>query len=270
VTRRSLLAAGIVVALTTTIQPRPRVESAMGRPVIFVVAHPDDETLGFGPQLRRHVVYDRDVHVLLLTRGEATRVREELNGERITPWWRVLHNPVVEGYAPLTQTDVGTARLAELVAAVGCMGIPPDRVHEARLPDGGVTVEAAKAAILELADTLPDTGLWSHSYLVDNHPDHLAAGQAVRQLGEEQPTRFWDRRYMIEPQYWTDPRISQLPHPPSLADAADADERDRTINACRAYGVWQPRSGAFAVGMHSVDRVFAAMQARPAAMVHRD
>ena len=245
-------------------------EAATGRPIIFVSPHPDDETLGFNVQLWRHVAASRDVHVLTLTRGTATRVRAELNGETTPVWWKVRHDPTLEGYAPLSETAVGTARMAEQQAACAAVGIGADRIHDANLQDGKVTVAQAKAAIIALADRLgADTGLWAPSYLVDNHPDHLAAGQAVQALGREQPTRFWDRRYVVARPYWSDPRLAQIAGE-VYASAANATERDRTINALRCYGAWQPQRGAFAIGMHSVPETFTALLAGPKCLVHKD
>jgi LmbE family N-acetylglucosaminyl deacetylase len=226
--------------------------------------------LGFSVQLWRHVAAGREVHLLALTRGTATRVRGELNGEVVPSWWNIRHDPTLEGYAPLDRAAVGRARMREQAAACAAVGIGADRIHDAELQDGAVTTAQVKATIVALADELdPDTGLWAPSYLVDNHPDHLAAGQAVRALGREQPTRFWDRRYIVLRRYWTDPRLAQVPGE-VYATPATSEERRRTINAARCYGAWQPRSGAFAVGHHSTPTLFDAALRDPKALVHKD
>jgi LmbE family N-acetylglucosaminyl deacetylase len=236
----------------------------MGRPVVFVTPHPDDEVLGFSVQLWRHVAAGRDVHILALTRGIGTRVIDELNGTTVnTNWWKVRHNPALEGYAPLDPAAIGRARMREQQAACAAVGIPASHIHEANLPDDlNVTVDQVKAAIIALADTLPpDPGLWATSYVVDGHPTHLAAGQ-------EQPTRFRDRRYVVLRTYWNDPRLAQVAE--TVGGPASAEERDRTINAARAYGAWQPRSGAFAIGNHSTSTLFGLALTDPKVMVHRD
>jgi LmbE family N-acetylglucosaminyl deacetylase len=243
----------------------------MGRPVVFVTPHPDDEVLGFSVQLWRHVAAGRDVHILALTRGIGTRVIDELNGTTVnTNWWKVRHNPALEGYAPLDPAAIGRARMREQQAACAAAGIPASHIHEANLPDDlNVTVDQVKEAIVALADILPpDPGLWATSYLVDGHPTHLAAGQAVRELGREQPTRFRDRRYVVLRTYWNDPRLAQVAE--TVGGPASAEERDRTINAARAYGAWQPRSGAFAIGNHSTSTLFGLALTDPKVMVHRD
>ena len=118
----------------------------MGRPVVFVTPHPDDEVLGFSVQLWRHVAAGRDVHILTLTRGIGTRVIDELNGTTVnTNWWKVRHNPALEGYAPLDPAAIGRARMREQQAACAAVGIPASHIHEANLPDDlNVTVDQAR------------------------------------------------------------------------------------------------------------------------------
>lgn len=240
----------------------------MSRPALFVVPHADDETLAAGVVIAEHVAAGREVHLLLLSRGEKSVVLDILNGSVTSGWWGVPHDPVVEGYEPLTPEEFGAARVRELVAAAGALGVPADRIHEAGLPNEGVTVEAAKAAIVATADRIGgDVGLWAPSPVVDDHPDHLAAGRAVQQLGVEGPARWWDRRFYILPMYWSDPRLSQVEH--WWDTPASPAIRARAINACRAYASWQPRAGVFACGYQSVVTAFRRVESDPRCLVHR-
>jgi LmbE family N-acetylglucosaminyl deacetylase len=267
VTRRQLLA-GMAAAAAGLAGVFP-VTQATGRSIIFISPHPDDETLAMGAAIAQHLAAGRQVHALALTAGTATRVRGELNGDAIAPWWGVRHDPAAEGYAPLTTAAIGQARLREWHAALDQLGVPQANRHEAGLQDGAVTVEGAMAAIRAVADGLPNTGLWTTSWVADRHPDHLAAGQAVRRLGQLDPIRWWDRRYTVLPTYWADPIRYPAPGRAWLLPA-DTTQRRKAINACRCYGAWQPRSGAYAVGMHSVDALFTKVMADPRCMVHRD
>ena len=245
-------------------------QAMTGRPVIFVAPHPDDDILGYSNQLWRHVNAGRNVHILALTKGTATQAIFALNGQAHSGWLGYTHNPTIEGYSPLTTTDIGVARTKEQVAAMAMLGITVGRIHHANLQDGQVTVAQAKAAIVGLADQLgPDTGLWSLSYHVDAASDHVNAGRAVRELGREQPTRFYDRRYVVLRPYWNDSRWLQVPGK-VISTPIDATERIRTINAARPYGAWQPRSGAFAVGNHSSPSLFAGALTAPETHIHRD
>lgn len=236
-----------------------------GRPWILVVPHPDDETLGAGVTLAEHVAAGRDVHILLLTRGTGSAARMQLAGTRPAPWWGVAHDPVGEGYAPLEPDAFGAARLAELGVALRCLG--GGQVHEAGLIDGQVTVAAAKAAISGLvAQVGPGAGVCAPSWLVDDNPDHLAAGQALLELAAEQPAVYGDCRWYVLPPYWQDVRLSQVS---SFWDQpTDSGISVRARNACRAYAAWHPPH-SYAIGYHSVDFMFAAIDTNPRSLLHK-
>lgn len=268
--RRVLLAgaagatAGALLGTTTA--------AAATSKVLFAAAHPDDETTGMSVAIAEHVAAGLDVHVLWVTSGEATGTISTLNGTGVNGWWGVQHQPALEGYAPLTRTTLAAARLREAGSALRCLvaGLPGKvTTHIAGLPDGGVTVDAARGAILSVCDRIAPGGavrLKGHSPVVDNHPDHLAIGKALRNLSAAYPARFGDRRYYVLPTYWSDARLSQV----SWAwDAPNnTNIRARALNACNAYRSWAPDLGRFAVGYHSIANIFATLVTAPKCMYH--
>lgn len=250
---------------------------------LFTFAHPDDETLAAGVSIAEHVAAGQDVHLLLVTRGKASSVRAKLNATSPTPssWWGVMHDPAVEGYAnpnPLVEAldmdAFGEARFSEYQAATNAMksGLPGTlTLHEAGLPDGGVTVFDAQNAILavcdEIAPGLP-VRLKGHTWVpqLDAHPDHIAIGAAIKQLGTDNPSRFNDRRHYLLPGYWTDPDLSLVGEAWDLP--SDAGVSARAVNAARAYGAWAPDVGRFAIGHHSTGAYFAQVIATPKCLFH--
>jgi LmbE family N-acetylglucosaminyl deacetylase len=239
--------------------------SPKGRPWILVAPHPDDETLGAGVTVAQHVAAGRDVHVLLLTRGTGSGARAQINGQQLSRWWGVAHNPAAEGYAPLTPETFGKARYDELTTAVVCLG--GARVHEAGLVDGQVTVAEAKTAISALVARVgPDVGVYAPSWVVDDNPDHLAAGQALRELSSEQPTVYTEATWYVLPEYWSDPRLHEVTW--SWVTPTDTEISNRARNACRAYAAWHPPQ-SYAIGYHSVDFMFAKMDTSPRSMLHK-
>lgn len=235
-------------------------------PALFVAAHPDDETLAMGVAIAEHVVAGQDVHVLWLTRGEASGVRDDINGADTSAWWGVDHDPATEGYTALSQSQFGAARIAEAENAMSCLG--GVTIHEAGLPDGGVTQQDAEDAIVATADTIAPgdpVRLKGHSHTVDDHSDHLAAGNAILALGDNQPTRFGDRRYYVLPYYWTDPRLSLVAE--SWDNPATAEVEARVVNACRAYGAWSPPH-TYAIGWHSTPSLWPDLMGDPRCMQH--
>lgn len=237
-------------------------------PAIFVSAHPDDETIMSGVALAEHAAAGQDVHVLMLTAGGASGVINMLNATgNPSAWWGVPHNPAAEGYSTLSVIDFENARLTESRTAVKCLATPGSvTYHLGGLLDGQVTVAGAQAKIVALADQLAPGApvrIKTHTWLVDNHPDHLAAGQAAKNLSAD--PRFADVRYYIEPPYWSDSRLSQVST--SWDMPTDSTIANRVKNACRAYGAWDPPR-TFAIGYHSVASDFGTLTATPKSLFH--
>jgi LmbE family N-acetylglucosaminyl deacetylase len=210
-------------------------------PALFVACHPDDQTLTMGVDILRHA--RQDVHVLLLTKGEASGVINRLNGTSSNPsvWWGVHHDPAAEGYAPLSLADFTAARMREAGNAIRLLG-DGITVHEGGLIDGQVTRVDAEAAILAVCDAIAPgvpVRLKAYGHTVDDHADHLAAGAAVHALGQADPVRFSDQRYYVLGSYWDDRRLSQVDRP-VFVNPADAEMAARAVNARRAYGAWSP------------------------------
>lgn len=231
-------------------------QAPTGSPVIFVVAHPDDETLAMSVPLAEHA--GQDVHVLVLTSGGASAARDLVN------------NQLDAGFTPLSQADFMAARQAEATKAVWALTCPNTaKIHFAHLEDGQVTVADAKAAILALADQLT-TGpvrLKGHSYIsaVEPHADHRAIGQAVQALGTEQPARFADRRFYVLPHSWD--YTGSLPGK-AWDLPASAAITDRVHAATQAYCTWAPPDW-YSIGCISVPGLFSTLNATPKSLVHQ-
>ncbi len=238
-------------------------------PALFVCAHPDDELLAMGVAVAEHVAAGRDTHLLWLTDGATTSARDSLNGVTVSSWWGIRHDPAAEGYAPLSEADIAAARIREGTNAVRLLATPGAvTIHRVEL-DAAYTQADAEAAILAVADSIaPGTAvqLKTHSHLVDNHPAHLAAGNAVKHLAATTPARFGNPRYYVLSQYFSDPRLAQVADTFDLP--TDAGITQRVRNAARAYGAWAPAQGLYAVGMHSVSGLFDTLVANPRSLVH--
>jgi LmbE family N-acetylglucosaminyl deacetylase len=240
-------------------------------PALFVFAHPDDEVLAAGVAVAEHLAFGRDVHVLWLTDGGTTGARNALNGGAPAPWWGVVHQPAAEGYAPLSVADCAAARIREATNAVRLLGTGypgPLTLHRAQLQDGAYTQVEAEGAIAAVADHIAagaPVHVKVHTWLVDDHPDHIAAGRAAKALNAADPVRYPAVRYYVLPPYWSDARLSQVAE--TFDNPTDAGIAQRVRTACRAYGAWSPPH-TYAVGYHSVPTYFAAIDTNPKCMVH--
>lgn len=271
VSRRALLTAATAVGVAAVL-PRQAAAATLA-PALFVVAHPDDEVLAGGVAIAEHVAAGQDVHVLWLSDGEESGALSVLNGVGVAPWWGVAHVPAAEGYVPLTKATMAAARIAEAQTAVRCLSAGLSgtvTTHRAGLPDGGVTVADAQAAILSVADLIAPSApvrIKTHTHVVDNHADHRNAGLAARALKTLDPARFADLRHYIEPPYWADPRLSQVAE--SWDTPGSAEITARVVNACRSFGAWGPDDDKYGIGYHSVYPThFAPLLAAPRCLVH--
>jgi LmbE family N-acetylglucosaminyl deacetylase len=229
--------------------------SPTGTPVLFVAAHPDDETLAMGVAIAEHS--GQNVHVLILTYGEASSTLNGLNATLAD-----------QGHPTLTQGEFAMARQTEGIRAVAALTAPNAVLHWAELPDGQVTTASAKAAILAVANQLGSVvRIKGHTYIsaVEPHPDHRAVGNAILALAAEQPARFSDRRFYLLPHAWgytgTLPgRIVDYPN--------DAVITGRVMDAAAVYADWNP-TASYGIGMLSTPSYFNALTADPQSVVHK-
>lgn len=242
-----------------------------GDVAFFAVAHPDDETLGPGVALAEHVAAGFDVHVLVMGRSVTSNVKPILNGLTYSPWWGVMHDPAAEGYAPLTDAEFGQARIDECRRALNCWssGLGTITLHEGGLADGYTAAEAA-AVILSVCDSITPGQilLKGHSWLVDDHADHIAIGTAIKNLAAANPIRFPGPRYYVLPKYWSpaDPRLGQVVE--HWDYPTDAGIAARAENAYRCYDAWAP-PWSYAIGYHSVyASMFKPLIGNPRSMYH--
>ncbi len=124
--------------------------------VLAVFPHPDDETVACGGTLRRLSALQRDVTLLVLTRGERGPSRDR------------------------TATALGILRAAEMEAAAQHLGVR--RLVQWRFPDGALTENAAlmHAQLETLVEELrPDLMLTYGPDGLYGHPDHVACSAVV-------------------------------------------------------------------------------------------
>jgi LmbE family N-acetylglucosaminyl deacetylase len=237
--------------------PTDFVPPPTGRPIVFYSPHQDDETLFMGLVIAHHCLAARTVHVVLCTNGSTSAARAEINGEVLDSWVGHLHVPAREGYSPLSQADFGRARSREFLAACGQLGVQPENVHFGAdvthddLPDS-ISVATAEELIRYWAGRFAAEGENQVGHYTmwwdDPQPDHAALGTALRNQRLANPEVFDDSRWLVKPEQATAASATGYDLPASVAPEA----RRMTRWAARCYEAWQPASGAYAIGYHSV------------------
>src|SRR3954470_5768425 len=127
--------------------------------LLAVLAHPDDESLGFGGTLARYAAEGAETYLVTATRGEAGRFGSL--GKSGDP------------------VEVGRVREAELRAAAKVLGIGD--VSILGYPDGAVDQVAPAMAIREIVSHIrrirPDVVVTFGPEGAYGHPDHIAVSQ---------------------------------------------------------------------------------------------
>lgn len=184
--------------------------SAKRRRVSAVVAHPDDEVLGCGGALRRHVVAGDEVSILILADGEMSR-------------------------ASAGKAEIERRKSAAVMAAEA-LGIAHVVLHE--FPDNRLdtvaALDIAKVAEAHIREVGPDTIYTHHSG--DVNIDHSSVHRAVVTACRPQAGQTVDTLLFFEIPSSTEwqPPGSAAPFLPNwFIDISDALEAK--MNALKAY-----------------------------------
>jgi LmbE family N-acetylglucosaminyl deacetylase len=189
--------------------------SGEGRKVVLVVvAHPDDEVLGCGGTMAKHVQRGDDVHVFILGEGMTSRAETREAG--------------------LKESDLALLKAAT-EAALGILGVkffsseylPDNRFDEVALLDIVKLVER------RVADVHPHI-IYTH-HAGDLNIDHSLTFQAVMTACRPQPGRAVRAIYSFEQPSsteWADPRPDRAFVPNTFADITETLDLKLEAMAC--------------------------------------
>ena len=122
-------------------------EIPIGKRILVLCPHPDDDVIGAGGALRKHIEAGSQVAVLVLTDGSA-------------------------GDSSKSRQQIASIRRQEQLEAAAVLGIK--QIHFWIIPDGALTAAEGSATNLRelITDLQPDL-VYLPSFL-DKHPDHRA------------------------------------------------------------------------------------------------
>lgn len=216
---------GVVAVRNAVMDAADRVRSAVSSTThVWHVPHPDDETLSMGASMarRRH---DTNV-VVLLTRGGASTAINKINAKLDQP---IDHDEFV------------ASRITEFRHATTALGVDPRDLVVYDFADGGLTETDARWGIEEMVRRHPGAVHHAISWL-DEHPDHQASGRAL--LAAYHDGLVGDCVFHL-PIPLADQDIGD---PVAIRGPQGAAKRA----ALAEYATWDPDSGRYAVGPHSV------------------
>ncbi len=197
---------------------------------LYIFPHPDDESFGPSPGIARQRREGHEVHLLTLTRGEATTQRERL------------------GYS---KEEMANARYREMQEVASALDLTSLAVLE--YPDGQLAELNPLLLEEEIADrihaTEPDVVVTYPVHGVSGHPDHLVTHSvtkhavcSLRADGASTPKRL--AFFTLGPPTEASERPEHLQHSPAdLIDCTysvtDAD-LEQARNALDCYETYRP------------------------------
>ena len=208
-------------------------------PVIWYVPHPDDEAIFMGGSI--HSSGRRNI-LMLLSRGGGSGALGLVNGKL---------------QEPLTAEQFMRARVQEFRRAARALGVHNEDVVVNDLRDGAITEVEVRAIIDRMHERHPRASHRTLSYL-DPHRDHATAGRAL--LGAYEDGVVSNCRFHVPVPLLPDDVGESVP----LSEEAMAAKRA----ALKAYSVWRPEKGRYAIGRHSVRRLIREQSTSPMERVH--
>lgn len=234
-----------LVILCTVLAGCQAVDENAYSTTIYYVPHPDDETLSMGSSILHNIELDKEVIVVLLSKGRASKVIHSVNKQ--------LEK---ENLPSITLEEFGEARVVEFTKAVAALDVKKENVYIYDIEDGDFTPGDVALIIRDFAKKYPDALHNVMSYK-DTHADHASTGKALRELIDAGEVRYG--LYHIPVQ-----RHNKMLYKGSYEVPTDLVDNYRV--ALDVYGIWAPEEGSYSIGQSSVrtyfDRAVVVMESR--------
>ncbi|MEA3320530.1 MAG: PIG-L family deacetylase [Bacillota bacterium] len=205
---------------------------------VFYSPHPDDEVLSLGPAIIHALASSKEVHVVLLSKGKASKAINTVN-ERLE----------AEGHPTISTEEFGDARVEEFKRAVEALGVAASNVTILDLPDGELNKEAVSKIIVQ-KDTMYNKVIHHVMSDKDPHSDHSVTGLALQKLINEEVVQYGKYYFPVQEHknFPFDNKIKLL----------NKHQKARMIEALESYEEWDPASGSYSIGKISVPEYFIA------------
>jgi LmbE family N-acetylglucosaminyl deacetylase len=198
--------------------------------VLYVFPHPDDECFGPAPGIAQQRRAGHEVHLLTLTRGEATSQRERL------------------GYSKAEMAETRYQEMKDVAEVLDLSSLSVLEYPDGRLAELNPLV-LENEVTAHLHATEPDVVVTYPVHGISGHPDHLVTHAVVKRVacalrrdGAPTPRRL--AFYTLPPPTEEGARPSHLHHsPPDLIDCEcpiEASARATAQEALYCYETYRP------------------------------
>lgn len=222
------------VTSTMTVNPNANEQA------VFYIPHQDDEALTFGVSILNHIDLGFDVHVVMLTDGGASVIKDRLG---------------------MTRSQFTQARNNEFMAAMRLMGVKESNVRFANFRDNELTVEQVASVVREYDAKYPTARHKTYSY-GDWHTDHKNAGLGLKKVVDE--GLLTDARYYVRREETASPNGTNL-----VKDTFKPYYGTVLKAVADAYTMENPRLGLYGIGYKSVPSSFDWLITDPSTRYHK-
>ena len=220
--------------------------------ILYFVPHQDDELLGYGLDIAMETkTGSENVYVYLCTDGSSSGVRRMLcdNNEAC-----FIHQG--KHQYDLSREEFSKARDREFVLSLVALGVKKEniKIYEDRAVDGSLTFDyALKKMREEIKFSGSPDEISIRAYAPyrkkPQQTDHSRLGLAAIELFEN--NEVGEIKLIVEnPEL--DFSVTDFPQHYFSKISFDDDAKVKITNACKAYRIWEPENGFYAIGYHSV------------------
>lgn len=203
--------------------------------VVFYSPHADDEVLSMGASILKSIDEKKEIIVVLLSKGQASSAFSSVN-KRLDE----VNLP------PISLEEFGEARVNEYKESLLQLGVKKDNIFVYNLPDGNFSSHEIEKIMAQFQEKFPNSQHHTMTYL-DPHPDHAAAGQALKNLKDKGILNSAIYHLPIQEfeniEYQEEDRVSFF-------------NRKKYKKALDSYGIWSPNEGFYSIGQNSVSNYF--------------
>ena len=222
--------------------------------VFYIAPHQDDELLNLGTVICKDIDAGNEVFCVLCTDGGASGARYMLCNRETCEWHYGCHD------YPMAVSAFSAARDREFTASCLAMGLRKDHIiiPANRAKDGQSTEEEITDLIKDVINDFPPSQItiktlaevtWRHQNV-----DHTAAARAALRIRSEGLCALVEE--YLETILYPAPEGIDIPETLTPGPV----QRKRLLDAADCYCRWQPESGFYAIGYHSVADEFIAFR----------
>ncbi|WP_342380335.1 PIG-L family deacetylase [Myxococcus stipitatus] len=249
-------------------------------PAIFYIPHPDDEAIGMAGGIREHVEAGRPVYLVLITDGLNSCLRAMMNSEPMVPGSTAcdfsdsiancpLYDPANPSAHPadhnhgMSEEHIGMMRRVELLNSARVLGVKDVFIEDVGkgFGDGEVATSPQLVAniIKKFEARFPGASHKVPSGIHDNGPDDN--GNCPASPPPSAHKAIWDGAVLVKAEGLTTDfkgyRIYHHLNPnPCNTTPGETVDISAWLSYKRAsidqYRLWDPDSGRFALGQHSL------------------